>query len=108
MHDVFNVFLSAPGIMQHYYAPIVAPTPFPHQNRLALPLQGKACSYVSLISQIPLTPSNFSSLNSTQLLSPTLSRLHFLNGTQLIGSIARNADVVIALENELEVAKFEG
>lgn len=88
--------------------PLCPPTPFPHQSRLALPLQGQACRFVNLISQIPLTPSNFSSLNSTQLLSPTRSRLHFFNGTQLIGSVARYADVVIALENELEVAKFEG
>lgn len=66
-----------------------------------------ACSYVDPVSQIPLAPSDFGSLNGTQLLSPTRSRLCFLNRTQLIRSIARNTNVVVALKNELEVAKFE-
>ena len=69
--------------------------------------QSKASLYVTFDSQIPLAPRNFSGLNGTQLLSPTRSRLRFLNGTQLVGSVARHANVVIALENELEVAKFE-
>ena len=92
--------------MQHC-APIVA---LPHFNakvvRIAL-CEVKASLYVNLVSQIPFAPSDFSSLNSTQFLSPTWSRLHLLDGTQLVGSVARHAEVVVALENELEVAKLE-
>lgn len=71
-------------------------------------MQREAGLYVVLISQISLASSNFSSLNSTQLLSPTRSRLRFFDGTQLVGSVARHADVIVALENELEISKFEG
>lgn len=71
-------------------------------------MQSKACLDVILVSQIPLAPSNFSSLNGTQLLSPPRSRLCFLDSTQLVGSVARHADIIVALENELEVAEFEG
>lgn len=70
-------------------------------------MRNTACLYGTLDSQIPLAPSDLSSLNSTQLLSPTRSRLRFLDGTQLVGSVARHANVVVALENELNVAKFE-
>ncbi len=70
-------------------------------------MQSKACLYVNLVSQIPFAPSDLSSLNSTQFLSPTWSRLRFLNCTQLVRSVARHADVVVALENKLEVAKLE-
>lgn len=108
MHDVLHADLSAPGIMQHYYAPLVPPFLINAKVGSHCLMQGKGCLCARLVSQIPLAPSYLSSLNSTQLLSPTRSRLRFLDGTQLVGSVARHANVVIALENELEVTKFEG
>ena len=59
-------------------------------------------------SQISLPTSDLRSLHSAQLLSPGRRRLHLLDGAQLIGSVAGNTDVVISLEDELQVAQFEG
>lgn len=108
MHEVLHAVLSAPGIMQHDYSPLVPPALINAKVGSHCLVQGKICIYVNLVSQIPLAPSYLGSLNSAHFLSPTRSRLRFLDGTQLVGSVARYADVVVALENELEVAKFEG
>lgn len=94
--------------MQRYYAPLVPIPLFNAKVGLHCLMQRKACLYVNLVSHIPFASGNLSSLNRTQFLSPTRSRLRFLDGTQLVGSVARHADVVVALENELEVAKLEG
>ena len=107
MHDL-RIVLLTPGIMQLSYAPLMPFHPFNAKVGLHCLMQTKVWLHVDLISQIALAACHFSSLNCTQLLSPTRSRLRFLDGTQLVGSVARHADVVVALENELEVAKFEG
>ena len=51
---------------------------------------------------------HLSSLHCRHLLRPALSRLRFLNGAKVIGGEARDAHVVVALQDELDVAKFEG
>lgn len=105
MHDVVSP--KAPGIKQQKHVPLMPYPLFDAKAGLNCLMRITACLYATLDSQIPLAPSNLSSLNSTQLLSPTRSRLRFLDGTQLVGSVARHANVVVALENELNVAKFE-
>lgn len=55
-----------------------------------------------------LALSNLGSLNGRHLLSPTLSRLRFLDCTQVVSGKARYAHVVVALEHELDVADLEG
>lgn len=55
-----------------------------------------------------LALSNLSRLNSRHLLCPTLRGLRFLDGTEVIGGKARDAHVVVAFEDELDVAEFEG
>jgi len=55
-----------------------------------------------------LALSNLSGLNSRHLLRPTLRRLRFLDGAEVIGGKARDAHVVVSFEDELDVAKFEG
>lgn len=101
MHEVLHVVLLAPGIMQHSYEPLVPLPLFNARVGLHCLLQSKVCLYGNLISQVSLASCDFSSLDSTQLLSPSRSRLRFLDGTQLVRSIARHANVVVALENEL-------
>lgn len=56
---------------------------------------------------IPLPPGNLTRLNRTHLIDPTLRRLKLANGTDLIRRIAGNADIVVALENELDVADLQ-
>ena len=68
----------------------------------------KACLHRDTVSQIPLPPSNLGSLNSAQFLSPSGSRLRFADGTQLVRCVARDADIVVPLQDELEVTKLEG
>lgn len=46
-------------------------------------------------------------LNSTQLLGPRLCRLDFLHCAELIRRIARNANVVVALKDNLQIANVE-
>lgn len=57
---------------------------------------------------ITLPPSNLTRLNRTHLIDPTLRRLKLANGTDLIRRIARDTDIVVALEDELDVADLEG
>jgi len=70
--------------------------------RLTLP------THPSSISRIRLPPRNLCSLDSTQLLGPSLRRLDLLHGPQLVRGVARDADVVVAFEDELQVADLEG
>ncbi len=65
-------------------------------------------THLSRISQIRLPPRNLRSLDGTQLLGPSLRRLDLLHGAQLIRGVARDADVVVAFEDELQVADLEG
>lgn len=37
-----------------------------------------------------------------------MGRLDLLNGAELVGGVARDADVVVALEDELDVADVKG
>lgn len=102
--------MSCPLSIWYQAATLCAPSafsPFRRQSPLECLMQSTACRYYIFDSQIPLPPSNLSSLNSAHLLGPTSSRLGFLDGTQLVGSVARHANVVIALEDKLNVTKFE-
>ncbi len=58
--------------------------------------------------QITLPTSDLACLNRTHLIDPTLGRLELANGTNLIASIARDTDVVVALKDKLDVADLEG
>jgi hypothetical protein len=58
-------------------------------------------------SQIPLPTCNFGSLHGTQFLRPSLCRYNLLDGAQLVGSVARDPYIVVALQDELNVAHFE-
>lgn len=60
------------------------------------------------ISQIRLSPRDFRSLDGTQLLGPSLRGLDLLHGAQLVRGVARDADIVVAFEDELQVADLEG
>ena len=71
-------------------------------------MQSKACLHRDVVSQIPLSPSNLGSLNSAQFLGPTGRRLRFSDGTQLVRCVARYADIVVPLQDELEVTKLKG
>ena len=71
-------------------------------------MQSKACLSRIIISQVPLSPSDLGSLDSAQFLSPPGSRLRFSDGTQLVRCVARYADIVVPLQDELEVTKLEG
>lgn len=55
-----------------------------------------------------LALSNLGRLNSRHLLCPTLRRLRFLDGTEVIGGKTRDAHVVVPFEDELDVTEFEG
>lgn len=57
---------------------------------------------------ICFAPGYFSSLNSAEFLGPALRRLDLLDRTCFICRVARDADVVVAFENQLNVAEFEG
>ena len=46
-------------------------------------------------------------LNSAQLLSPGWGRLDLLDGTQFIRCIARDADVVVTFQDDLQIADIE-
>ena len=46
-------------------------------------------------------------LNCAQLLSPSLGRLDFLHSTKLIRSIARDANVVVAFKDNLQVTDIK-
>jgi len=65
-------------------------------------------THLSRISQIRLPPRNLRSLDGTQLLGPSLRRLDLLHRAQLVRGVARDADVVVAFEDELQVADLEG
>ena len=58
--------------------------------------------------QISLPTRNLSGLYRTHLLRPSLRRLELLHGTDLVGSVAWHTDVVVAFEDELNVANLEG
>lgn len=58
-------------------------------------------------SQLPLPARNLRSLDSRQLLRPSCRGLHLLHGAQLVARETGDADVVVALEDELQVADFE-
>ena len=47
------------------------------------------------------------SLNGRHLLSPALSRLRLLYGTQVVSCKARDAHVVVAFQDELDVSNLE-
>ena len=46
-------------------------------------------------------------LNRAQLLSPSWGRLDFLDGTEFVRRIARNADVVVTFQDDLQIADIE-
>lgn len=68
------------------------------EGLLSLPNQG--------LFSLPL--SNLGSLNGRHLLSPSLSWLRLLDSTQVVSGETRDAHVVVALEDKLDVADFEG
>lgn len=59
-------------------------------------------------SDVSLASHNFGSLHCVHLLSPTRGGDQFADGADLVRSIAWDADVVVALQNELDVADVEG
>lgn len=65
-------------------------------------------THPSSSSQIRLPPRNLRSLDGTQLLGPSLRRLDLLHRAQLVRGVARDADVVVAFEDELQIADLEG
>ena len=54
------------------------------------------------------TASKLRSLDCTHLLRPTGGRLGTTHSSNLVAAEARDADVVLALEDELEIADVEG
>lgn len=74
----------------------------------ALQLESQNVGSVSRRLNIPLTPRNLTRLNRTHLIDPPLRRLELADRTDLIRRIARDADIVIALKDELDVADLEG
>ena len=64
------------------------------------------CQYIR--SQIRLSTRNLGGLDGTQLLGPSLRGLDLLDGAQLVRGVARDADVVVAFEDQLQVANLEG
>ena len=57
---------------------------------------------------IPLPTRNLARLNRTHLIDPPLRRLELANSADLVRGVARDTDVVVALEDELDVADLEG
>ena len=57
---------------------------------------------------LSLSLRHLSSLHGRHLLRPALSGLGFLNGAKVIGGEAGDAHVVVAFQDELDVAEFEG
>jgi hypothetical protein len=57
---------------------------------------------------LPATTSQLSSSNRTHLLHPTRSGTDSLDGTYLIGAEPGNANVVLAFQDHLKIACFEG
>lgn len=64
----------------------------------------QVCIYILLV----LTLSDLGSLDSRHLLSPALGRLRLLDSAEVIGREARDTHVVVALEDELNIAQLEG
>lgn len=56
---------------------------------------------------IILSTSDLSRLYRTHLLRPALRRLELLHSPDFVGSISRHANVVVAFQNELDVADLE-
>jgi hypothetical protein len=56
---------------------------------------------------LSLTRSDLGGLDGAHLGDPSRSRLHLANGAEIVRRIAGNADVVCALENELDVANLQ-
>jgi hypothetical protein len=54
-----------------------------------------------------LATSNLGSLNSAHLRDPSCRRLNLADGTDLIGGISRDADIVATLKSELDVTDLE-
>ena len=57
---------------------------------------------------IGLSPSDLGGLHRTHLLRPSLRRLELLHRTDFVRSISRHANVVVAFQNELNIAYLEG
>lgn len=62
-----------------------------------------ACS-----SQIRLPPRNLTRLHRAHLGDPPLGRQKLAHSADLVRGVAGDADVVVALEDELDVADLEG
>ena len=58
-------------------------------------------------SKIRLSPRDFCRLHGTHLLRPSDAGLNFLHGSELIGGVAGDADVVVTFEDQLQIADFE-
>lgn len=84
------------------------PKPTPAENSDTMPLPPFSPTRPSSISQIRLPPRDLRSLDGTQLLGPSLRGLDLLHGAQLVRGVAGDADVVVAFEDELQVADLEG
>lgn len=55
---------------------------------------------------VALPASHLGSLHGSKLLRPPVCRLHLLHRTQFIGCVARDADVIVTLKDELDVAQL--
>lgn len=64
--------------------------------------------HVPCSSKIPLTPCNLAGLNSAHLRDPALRGKELAHGANLVGRVAGDADVVVALEDQLDVADLKG
>lgn len=60
-----------------------------------------------VISKISLARNNLGGLHSAHLLNPRAVGLHLSDRTQLLTRVAGDADVVGALQDQLNVADFE-
>lgn len=80
-----------------------------HRQR-ALPFSKKETQLnglVGVLSDITLSSRHLGSLHGTHLLSPSLGGLNLSHCSELIGRVARDTNVVIALQNDLDVTNFE-
>jgi len=77
---------------------------FPPPNALHLQFR-KSSARATL--QVHLTPGNLAGLDRAHLGNPSLRRLELAHSPDLVGCVAGDADVVVALEDELDVANLE-
>lgn len=78
----------------------------PNSNPLPSLLHSTHPSF-GIKSKITLPPHNLSSINSLHLIHPSSGRNNLAHSPHLVRRIARDADVVAALEHVLDVADVE-